>query len=381
MVFFKLVDSPDEGEPWAGSPVTIYGYDTVTWVDRYREAGSIEIVGPMSAGLQDQLPVGTLVSHTDSYGLCMIESHTFELNENNERIFKGFGRSLEAWLTYRVVGEFEADTAPNADDGPPVITLQRASTWFQARDLIRTHGLGSEMTYLKCDTLTGIANDLVFVSPAQTEKALQRKDVYSTLLELLKLEDLGVRVLRGRSSRPNLSTADGPMDAASTYFVIHAGKDRTSEVVFSWQRNDIVDLNYLETNVQNITSVKVVGKYGAVNVTPPGSKTKYGRRTVVVDGSEIDKDWNAGQPWEPQKQLLIEFGTRVIGNRTGLSLTDAKFGQNNPYAYGVDYNIGDLVLLEGDQGQLELKRVTEHTTVITRDEVTEIPTFTTPGGE
>lgn len=379
MIPFKAVPVGDVGEPWDAKPELITGYDTFTWVDRYREAGSVEIAGPPSADLATQLPLGTLVSHSGSLGWAMIESHNYENDQDGVPVFTAKGRSLEAWLTYRVVGEFETNTTPNYADGPPIFTLASDDVWDQAKALIDTHALGGEMAKLACESAYGIQNEVLF-SVTPEARVLERRDVYSVLLELLAIQDLGIKVVRGRSSRGSLTFMPSGAAAVSdvTYFLIHAGVDRSNDIAFSWYRGDITDMAALNTDELNFNSASVVGSYGVVRASQ-GTPSKFWRRTCVVDAGDLDRDWNTGDTWTPFQTRLGEFGKRFLSVKTGIKMTDASVGSKNPYVYGVDYNIGDIVMLEGDLRLLEPRRITEHTTVLTKDDVQQIPTFSILG--
>jgi Siphovirus ReqiPepy6 Gp37-like protein len=392
MILFKAVPISDANEPWFARAETIVGHDSFTWVDRYREAGSVEIVGPMHAGLDTQLPLGTLVSHTGSYGWCMIERHEYPTDEEGTITFKATGRSLDGWLAYRVVGEFENNTVPSEADGPPLWSLASDEVWTQAKNLINTHALGGQMTHLAVEVIDGIADEVVIPSGTLLTRTLERKDVYSTLQELLAVQDLGIKVVRGLSTHPDIDFdsvgSKNTSVGTTTYFLIHAGQDRSDTVAFSLSRGDLRDMTPLESNELNYTNVAVVGSYAVVHVNP-STASKYWRRTCVIDGSELDRAWTEADgpvgyygvfgTEDCPGTYMTELGNRIISVRSGIHMTDAAAGPNNPYSYGVDYDIGDIVLLEGPMRLLERRRITEHTTIVTKDEIQEIPTFSVLG--
>lgn len=63
--------------------VPIHGYTSAMWVERYRVPGEFEIEAPLSSGLQDELPLGTVISHIDTLDAAIVENH-----EISEKLIK-----------------------------------------------------------------------------------------------------------------------------------------------------------------------------------------------------------------------------------------------------------------------------------------------------
>ena len=53
----------------------INGYTSATWTERYSELGEFEIQTQLSSGLREFLPIGTLISHSNTLDVMIVENH------------------------------------------------------------------------------------------------------------------------------------------------------------------------------------------------------------------------------------------------------------------------------------------------------------------
>ena len=102
MEVFKFISS---GEPTILTEGRmIQKVKSIMWTERYRDTGEFEIVGQLSSGLREFLPIGTLLSHADTLEVMFVDNHEIDEDENEDPIIKITGRSLEAYLENRIVG-------------------------------------------------------------------------------------------------------------------------------------------------------------------------------------------------------------------------------------------------------------------------------------
>ena len=232
MQFIKLGPAPSatqDTQLGIGEPIT--GYTDALWVERYREAGEFKLNAPLSSGLRTFLPLGCFVSHTETKDFCIVENHEINQPKAGEPTIEITGRSFETFLEHRTIGDWYVAWA---NDLPAEFVKASATTLSQAFDIIRDH-----MTHLAGvagdpnDELAGIeAISSSGTGPALTSEArdLEYKDVYAYLIDLLKIDDLGIRMRR--------AVAGDSYSAIEVY----RGADKTNTVKFSWMRGDLENI-------------------------------------------------------------------------------------------------------------------------------------------
>src|SRR6478735_7894203 len=82
----------------------INGVESLMWVERYLEPGEFEIKAPLSSGLRDFLPLGTLISHIDTMEVMIVENHQVIEEETADPTIVITGRTFDTYLENRIVG-------------------------------------------------------------------------------------------------------------------------------------------------------------------------------------------------------------------------------------------------------------------------------------
>jgi hypothetical protein len=118
----------------------INGIHDSLWVERYRDPGEFKIAGPLSSGLREALPIGSLISHTDTSEVMMVENHEINDEEDEDTKISITGRSFDAYLEERVVGwSLYWDNKDLTLTQQPVYTLASGTSYAQAAQLIKDH--------------------------------------------------------------------------------------------------------------------------------------------------------------------------------------------------------------------------------------------------
>jgi Siphovirus ReqiPepy6 Gp37-like protein len=245
-------------------------------------------------------------------------------------------------------------------------------TWNQAVILVNDH-IGN-LTYPNDNFTNIVATSSVSGTGIYEARSMKRDDLHKALLEILAIEDLGVRIIR--RSIHNFPSGNN----INTQINVHKGVDKTSSVIFSWKAGEIGSADYLWSDKTDKNPAMVVGRSYNVVVDTSGV-TKYNRRSMLVDGSDIDDNF---VPSTEQALAALLDKMRVRGraallaqNRT--TITRADLTDVSKYRYRTDFNVGDLITLDGNFGQIAFMRVTEYVEI--QDETGESghPTLALPG--
>lgn len=354
----------------AGGELIKHGFDDkITWVERYDTAGQVTIVTDLGSGVREQLPKGTFVSHIDTDEVMRIESHVINDDGEEDPTITITGRSLESViLENRVVGSnIEFPTA-----GPPTdYTIPAWSTQTQAHSLITRH---IDPAFLEDDDdeIPHVVATTDFVTVLTTEeRTIKRGTVYERVLEILAVDELGIRV-----QRPTALVED-------TQIVIHRGVDRSSTVVMSTDAGDISSADYLDSDMQSKNAALISGRWVQTRILGP--QTGYDRRWLFVDGTDIDQSQEE-VPVGMTRSFIVSVmqarGREALAKHNEVAMTRIEPSHDSiTSVYRKDYELGDIVQIVGGHGGVAKKRVTEYVEIEDEDGFTGYPTLSALEGE
>jgi exosome complex RNA-binding protein Csl4 len=350
MDFFKFTH-PTKTNLTLGAPIN--GYLSAMWVERYRTPGEFEFEAPMSSGLKDDLPLGTIISHVDTYDFAIVENHEISEDPNSDPRIKITGRTFDSWLENRMVG---ANLAYGTPAAPFVeFTLASNRTWTQAVSLINQH-IQIASTVDDDDSLN---DDILAFTPLSgagvTEaRVVKRGNLHERLLELLAVEDLGIRMVR----KNTIGTIGS---ATVSRFHIHRGIDRSNSIIFSSANGDVDSAQYLWSIKSKKNAALVQGRYVETMVVSGASGLN--RRMMMVDASDIDGSLSAAPTGSTLTTIRAKMqlrGQEALANQNEINIAQVDISKAVLSRFRKDYDIGDIISVDGNYGVLEKRRVVEY---------------------
>lgn len=332
--------------------VIINGLDTKMWIERYRDAGEFTVTGKVDSDIREKLPIGSYISHVNTAEIMIVENHEITESSNTDPEVKITGRSLETILENRIVGSNKPlPYSGEITDYP----LSADYTWNQAKALIDHH---TRSTYL-IRPEDAIPNFVVAIeannkTSVQVDRTFKSETLYAAVISLLQVDNFGIRTFRPGPWSPTPTTQ---------YYgvVIHIGLDKSKEVVFAYNTGEITNADYLWSNKTLKNAAFVSGKWVQVFATHEGTYEK--RRTMLVDGTAIDKDYTAapvGAALTTVVNAMYQLGYETIAKSNALALSKAEVRKDATKAiYRKDFNLGDLITVEGDYDEARVMRVSE----------------------
>lgn len=366
-----------------GKPIT--GYRTATWVERWQTPGEFKIEAPLSSGLRTLLPVDSVIGKVQSLDLMIVENVEITEDPEDEPQITISGRSYTSFMERRTSGFSTVDF-----DGMPYKTLRNTQTHFS----VAVGDLYNRLWYLirAClDTSLDANNDISSLNivdnvPIATDGTPYTNWPADNLLKLVNEQlaswGIGIRTYR-RNMFPNGGVNS---DDLNTQIALYIGEDKTATVKFIPQTGDIESANYLFTNRNHWTGVMVKGRWYSVMV--PGDETGFERRTTIIDGSDIDNDFDTApsevsSDYATLVQKMVLRGQDFLARSKQILLVSANISENNRYRFRTDYDIGDIVTLDTPYGEALTMRVTEFAEVEDENGETGYPTlsvYTPPVG-
>jgi len=344
----------------------VNGIFDLTWTERYREAGEFQLTGEMSSGVLDTLTRGTLVSHLKTRSVMIVENIGISESKRESSTIDISGRSLESYLENRVAGSNFAVAILGL---VPDYQLAAGPTWTQALKLLDDHTKAGSVVDPN-DAIPGLFNENVASGTEtipQEARIIKRGTLYQRLMELLELGDLGIKVLRPIATGTTSMTLQ-----------IHRGIDLSGSVVFSWETGDLERTEYLSTSKKDKNAAFVAAKTLYVRVL--GSETLVNRRMMQVEAGDIDEDVTLPYNQATYDSLAASLGVRgreAVNRNNPIEITSTDISANTKQRYRSEYNIGDIVMVDGNYGTSQKMRVVEYVEI--QDETGErgYPTLTT----
>lgn len=350
--------------------VVVNGLDSKMWIERYREAGEFTFVGKVSSGIKEQLPIGSFVSHLNTTELMIIEDHEINEERGKEPELVVTGRGLETFFDHRIVGAIKNYSLPQS---PSPYSMASANLSEQARILVRDHVSTSSLVdpdnafpYLD------VSVDSDVPVGTNESRTIKTGGLYARLVELLAIDNLGQRIIRPGPWVPYGSTP------GNTVWMIHAGVDRSNEILISHTAGEIESADYFWSNRKIKTAAVVSGKWVEVFVTL--GEEGYGRRVMYIDGTDLDQNFDASEV--EANRFAIEYvmqqrGLQALRSQKQVAINRVEVAKNSTAArYRTDFYLGDIVTVSGGYSEETARRVSEYVEIEDQNGAKEYPTLT-----
>lgn len=373
MDFFKL-KTPFSGAFDIEEGEILSGITSSAWTERYRNSGDFKMVAASKSGLREALPLGTLISHTNTLEVMIVENHEIDEAAEEGKDLTITGRSFETYLENRIVGANRYWLQSSVLVSLLKVDLTRTAAYcrYHAQEIIK-NSIEDGRVVVDDDIVdyirvtTGHASDTEEVMPYE----LKRGSVYQNVLDLLSVDDYGIEVHRPWAG------SFAPDRYKDLVIRIHYGEDLSDEVLFSYDNDEVLNGKYLWSNKPLKTAALVSGTWYQLMVYLPGAN--YGRRTMYVDAADVDESYAAaptGSDRTSVEDRLKARGLSALSNQKELSIVSAQIGNNlSSYRYRSDYQIGDIVTVQGNYNSFEKKRVTEYVEIEDEDGFVGYPTL------
>lgn len=332
----------------------VENWDSLIWTERYGPCGDFQLQTGKIDTFMQLLPEGKLVTLRDSNVPMIVETHQIERKKNQPQKLTIFGRSFESILDRRVAIQSVAAPTGSANWTVNVKTPSDLAYYIMVK--ICVDGLISVKDIFPASLVqfNTPADYLVSTGPVKPFDVPRGKllqvvqdllateaplDV-STTPDTPKIERIGLRAVR-----PN---------AAGTAIGIeqYHGVDRSQSVYFDATRDLLDDGTYLfskvgSSNVGYGVGVGIAATMFEGAVEPEGLE----RRVSLVDAS---------QSGSSDADVLRHNMSVSLSEAHETAMFNGSINQDlNPYVYGVDYGLGDIVQTQGDYGLYEKARVVE----------------------
>lgn len=342
----------------------IDGFSSVIWTERYYGDSQVELSVPITPEMVTKLPIGSFLGLGDSDEIMILET----TNIKDGKI-KFTGISILTWLNNRFVrtSAVHEDRYWYIDAESPGFAL-----WAIVYNMCCD---GSP--YLDGTIPTGIANPEKFVIPGlglndydtsgvPLKVGVPYGPVYTAIREIATTYEIGMKIVFDLSQPFPLG------------FRSYKGLDYTSgqtdnpTVRFSPQMDSLTDIEEL----QSIAALKTLVYAFAPGLNPaegeadlrttPGVSALTGPQYTGFDLRALQifaEDITTDQIGASSSVLLDILNTRAhdaLTTNKFVKSVDGEIVPDNQFTYGIHYNLGDIIEVEGNTGTVQKARVIEY---------------------
>jgi Siphovirus ReqiPepy6 Gp37-like protein len=342
----------------------IEGYESFIWAERYSAWGDFQILTKATFASRSLLRPGTRIGKKDSNRVGRIETSKDSIDEDGTKNILVSGRTIEHLLDDRVAMPALADLTTTSQW---VITGTPGDIARYIFEQVCVNGVlsaGDAIPFYHAGTLLPSGS---IPEPSEIVTITFDPDsVYNDIQKICEIWSLGFRLVKNG-------------DEGEIYFEIYTGSDRTSgqtvnnAVIFSWDTESIGKTEVLRSIAQLKTVAYVFAKNGAMAVYANGydaSSSGADRRAVLVKADDIDLD-----PGPELNAAMAQKGMEELAKWGEIYAFDGELPPHNPYVYGRDYNLGDLVEERSPDGGSNYMLVTEQIFVSDSEGERTYPTF------
>lgn len=355
MKLFKLTSTQQPGD-------TIQNFETLAWVERYKEAGDFQLVVKNEVSILTALPLGVLISHTDTKEVMIVENHEINRDAEKNLLITVSGRSFETFAENRITGAYDLSIV-NPAGGATYIQFLSSRTSAAAASTLLKAGL-EPGTALAADAITNLLVQTdIRVFDTAMEHVVKRGDVYSRVLEFLDLAGAGLKTIRPNGAQTTMN------------LVISDGLDLRTSLIFYAQYEDLDDAKYF-------WSIKGYKNYTMI-AAHIHART-YRHRDVLVDVTGLDRRvlYTAADDLEgtysppTATDVVASRAQSALDENKKVSLIQAQISKTAKPKFKIDYDVGDLVTVFGEFGTAQSMRVTEHILTVDKDGMRGFPSLT-----
>lgn len=354
MEFFKLDSS------YLPS-TTVRDFDSLIWTERFETAGEFQLVVENDVSILTTLPIGSLVSHTDTTEVMLVENHEIDRDSKKALKISVSGRTFETFSENRTtIGSGYSLTDPITGNQLTEIHTSTTSAALVESILKTALQSGSAATE---DVISNLVVRKVIRDPdVAMDYVVNRGDIYTRVLEYLKIAHAGIKAIRPNGAQTTLD------------LVIYDGLDLTGSVIFYAQYEDLDDAKYFWSNKAYKTHAKIAAKiYWRLyrNRDLVSDVTGLNRRVIYLDANDLEGNYTP----PAASDVISARGQAILDVSPMISLVQAKISKTAKPKFKYDYDMGDLVTVFGEFGIAQPMRVVEHVLTVDKKGILGFPSL------
>ena len=175
-----------------------------------------------------------------------------------------------------------------------------------------------------------------------------RGDLYTQIKDILDGIDAGIKVRRPDNAHEKIRV------------IVHKGTNRKDTVRFSYLRGEVTKAKYFWSTRNYRNAAYISTRYQGQYVVPASGSGLSGldRRVMFIDATDVNKGETTAQK-NLIKSVLQNRAKRELRKHRLKTVFEAEISPQNRYEFRKDYDVGDLVYVDGNYDVSAVMRVTE----------------------
>lgn len=351
----------------------VENFASLIWTERFASKGELELHVHSNIENRNRFVPGVKLAIHESYRVMTVDTIDDDTDAEGVRLLKVTGVSLEDVLEQRAalgaLTDLTTDPKWVLEGTPRDIATQMfhdicVTGILDAGDVIT--GV-TELNIFPADTIEEPTEEIIYIVDPIT--------LYKATKDLCDAYFMGFRLVRDH-------------DTTILYYDVYMGCDRTVQqstlpaVIFSPDLENLHGTRKLMSAASYRNVAYVISPVGHEVVYLEGIDSSiegFERRVLLIKADDITDVVPADATAK-----MIQRGREELAKNRQFIVLDGEVAQASQYVYGVDYNLGDLVTLQDDDGATAQMQVTEQIFVSDREGDRSYPTlamnaFVTPG--
>lgn len=339
-------------------------YKSCIWTERYSSFGDFEMVVPRTDMNSKLFARGRFLESSESNRMMMIETLDY-VDGDDEYHIKVKGRSLEAWLTRRVV-------RPLNMQGPSV--YYKSTDEQIMVDLVNQYAINPS-NFGGRDVIPGLrARGWMGEFRRDMEIAVKNGSLYSRIKEIADSRMAGFRIVQEESNPTNPLVFEPYIGTFRAHYQNGQAPAGRPVVAFGRDLENLLNSNnyYSEQGYYNTAVVMYDEQNYITEITDPRDLSgKFGaeKRVLLVEAGDI-KTTDPGFI-----DLIKERALAALAENNLVQLIDGEIASNSNFVYNRDYGLGDVVEIRDAEANFERVRVSEYMWSVDEDGIKQYPTL------
>lgn len=354
----------------------IDNFSSIIWTERYYGDSQVELVVPATPDLIAKLPEGIFLGIPESNEIMMLESPNIEDGK-----LKTTGISLLAWMNNRFIRASAAHEDkywyPTAAPSGKILWDILFNMCCQGSPYLSTVGTAGHIdigiSHPERLVIPGLGLDKYDSSGNDIQIGIPYGPVYDGMRSLATTYQIGMKISLG-SFQGSQGSIRVPLG-----FLSYKGLDRTSRQVqtnypivrFSPQTDSLTNIKELRSiaALKTLAFAFAPGKPVELNSAAGESSldssqnntqyTGFDLRALMVFADDITTDMVGGNA-ATLLEILNNRAVKGLAENSYIRAVDGEIVPTSLFKYGRDYNLGDLVEVQGNSGMIQVSRITEY---------------------
>lgn len=318
----------------------IDNFSSLIWTERYFGDSEFELICPKKIDLMEKLPEGIFICEASSDEVMSLEN----ISDEDNNTVKYTGISLLSWMNNRPLLSVDENwIIDSVSPGKALWDMLHGMVGVDSENLIAlaSFGFGLYTDRFKISQLGLHSYDSSEI-PITEEVAFG--PLYDAMKTLAQAYEIGMKII--------LENLRDPLEPKPLGFVSYSGLDRTTN---NPDRNPIIRLSQDMDSLANAREFHSITNYK--NLALSGTSDPA---IAWDEGTEDLSGFDLRVLWLDDPTIKGAKARDELAKYPRIQAVDGEIVSTPQAQFGIHYNLGDIIEIQGPSGLINVVRITEH---------------------